>query len=130
MKTFNSKYFLNNLNTAIEKDVNENQINFSLDESNNTLDIFWFEDCDNQVNDFHLRLDITYTEINDENGYTVDLDTMNVRKVFYGDTYDYEEVLVDGLDKEYLAKLIEELFDKHNETKADYETGYAINLIA
>ena len=41
-----------------------------------------------------------------------------------------EEVLVDGLDKECLAKLIEKLFDKHNENKGDYETGYAINLIA
>ena len=129
MKTFNSKHFLNTLNIAIEKDVNENQINFSLDESNNILDIFWFEDCDNQDNDFHLKLDITYTEINDENGYTVDLDTMSVRKLFYGDTYNNEEVLVDDLDKEYLAKLVEKLFDKHNENKGDYETGYAINLI-
>lgn len=129
MKTFNSKYFLNTLNIAIEKDVNENQINFSLDESNNILDIFWFEDCDNQDNDFHLELDITYTEINDENGYTVDLDAMSVRKLSYGDTYNNEEVLVDDLDKEYLAKLIEKLFDKHNENKGDYETGYAINLI-
>lgn len=128
MKTFNSKHFLNSLNIAIEKDVNENQINFSLDEDNNILDIFWFEDCDNQDNDLHLELDVTYTEINDENGYTVDLDTMNVRKVFYGDTYNNEEVLVEGLDKQYLAALIEKLFDKHNKSKYDYETGYAINL--
>lgn len=117
MKTFLSKYFLNTLNIAIEKDANENQINFSLDESNNILNIFWFEDCNTQDNDFHLELDITYAEIIDENGYTIDLDTLDVRGV------------VDNLDKEYLAKLIEKLFDKHNENKGDYETGYAINLI-
>ena len=40
-----------------------------------------------------------------------------------------EDVLVDGLDKKYLAALIEKLFDKHNENKDAYETGYAINLL-
>ena len=40
-----------------------------------------------------------------------------------------EEVLVKRLDKEYLAKLIENMFDKHNENKDDCETGYTINLL-
>lgn len=130
MKTFKSKNFLNTLNTAIEKDVNENQINFSLDESNNILDIFWYEDCDSQDNEFHLEVEVSYTDINDENGHTIDVDGISVSSVKYGDGYDNEEVLVDGLGKEHLAKPIEKLFDKHNERKYDYETGYAINLIA
>ena len=40
-----------------------------------------------------------------------------------------EEVVVERLDKEYLAKLFEKMFDKHNENKDDFETGYAVNLI-
>ena len=118
---------INSLSNSIEND--EVSFEFKNNWPDGVLDFYWFYDDQDEV-DLHLTANSYFEFIHDENGETVDIESIRVVSIEIGDGLDMEAITVSGLNEHALAPLFTRCFDKFNETARDDETQYALNLVS